>query len=88
MYLSRRQNNDFSGQMAFPLVGYLIGSWKIIKAVSLADQGSNHECVRELDRIMAINESRGSGTKSPADPTIEQYKKAGNHDSNTSDQLL
>ena len=34
MYLSRSQNNDFSGQMAFPLVGYLIGSWKIIKAVS------------------------------------------------------
>jgi hypothetical protein len=63
---------------------------KIIKAVTLADQGCNHECVRELDNIMAINESRSSELKStPGPASTDNYdKKAGNHDSNTSDQLL
>jgi len=75
---------------------------KIIKAVTLADQGCNHECVRELDKIMAANENRSSGQQSgPArqlsqsninninnTSNISNSKKDGNHDSNTSDQLL
>ena len=63
---------------------------KIIKAVTLADQGCNYECLGELDNIMAINESRSSEQKSKSGPTsTDNYdKKAGNHDSNTSDQLL
>jgi hypothetical protein len=35
---------------------------KIIKAVLLADQGNNHECIRELDAIMSVNESRNYDT--------------------------
>lgn len=60
---------------------------KIIKAVLLADQGCNHECIRELDSIMIINESRGFDTQSKTN-TKSIDTKGKNHDSKTSDQLL
>ena len=63
---------------------------KIIKAVLLADQGNNHECIRELDAIMSVNESRNydtqSKSKSGGNKSIDTKGK--NHDSKTSDQLL
>lgn len=36
---------------------------KIIKALILADQGCNHECIRELDKILAIKESSSRDSK-------------------------
>lgn len=54
---------------------------KVIKAVSLADQGRNHECIRELDAIMQITEDRGSERQSKDHAARMMQSKSKAHDS-------
>lgn len=61
---------------------------KLIKAVSQADQGCNHESIRELDNIIEENDNRGCEQKLNETSGGPWHEKGKNHDSKSSDQLL